>query len=531
MRVSLPAAGIGARGQPVVIFQLQPLESGIGPAGGQVGAFEFGHFRIENRRGEGEQQDLRLAARCIAHRLRQVRGRLRQQRSGLVEQIGLCAIERVAHIGDDRRRAAERGDGGIVVQARRARFGHHPPPWFADLEPRRQGLMAHRCREGCGGFLQPLHRVRIGRRQQCRGRHPAGSRGRAVMRALLPVFRAMLGEQFVGQRSDRFVAVHAALLVEIAVPAQRGGAQSGRLLDQQRPFCIRPQPEEMTHPDIVQDLVAIAEPLDRAQQPRRGLVVGIVIGGRDALAMRRHQHVSGLEHGAVALAGNVEHLRIAADPGRKRGIAPGDIIGRHERDKHAVDIARMDRFAGQRPAAFERREWQFDLRVGRAAGGVVPQPHIPAARIARRVAALDRQRRAVGLVERRYPLAAPAKAQHAMRIVALRFVGEQRRVERVLAVPDQPNELALVVEFAIDAQTVGSAGDDRGHRRAGEIDGPETRIEALDEIGVLPVAPPGEPECHCRLLRADQRAPHRARDLARGAAERGGCRGAARLVE
>ena len=144
-----------------------------------------------------------------------------------------------------------------------------------------------------------------------------------------------------------------------------------------------------------------------------------------------------------------------------------------------------DRLARQAEPAFERGERQGYLRIFGRAHGVVPQPDIPAARRSACIAAFDCERRPVDRVERDQPAAAPPEGEDRVRVVAIGRIGVERMVEPVLALPDQSCKLALVVEFAGHAQRVGRGGDDARHHRAREIDGPEARIETLEEIGLL----------------------------------------------
>ena len=250
----------------------------------------------------------------------------------------------------------------------------------------------------------------------------------------------------------------------------------------------------MAHPDIVDDPAAIAETLDITQQARGGLVEAVVIGGGDLFVMRRDQDVADFKRGVLSFTGKRGQFRPAIDWHGQDRIAALDIALRDEADEHAVDIGRMNRLAGQAIARLQRRKGQLDPRIAGCAAGVVPQADIPGTRLACGIAAFDRQRRSVRHVERQDPAAAPAKAQHAVGVIALRFIGEQRVVEPVLALPDQTRQFAFVEECAIHAQRIGCGGDHAGHHRAREIDRPEARVEALDIIGMLPLAVAGKPE-------------------------------------
>jgi hypothetical protein len=191
-----PRRAMVARRRPVIILELQDIEGRRRPAGGHVGP--LGLRAVEHRRQIDQQQRLRLR-RHRPHRRAKPRGRRRQHRSGGIQRRLLRGVEGAADIADRRRR--ERRLGGIVVEADGA-VAAHPPPRLADLEahplPRRRRQFRERLRHQ----PQIVHRPGMGRRQQSRGRLPAGQRRRAVRRALLPVAPAMHVEQLVGQRQD-----------------------------------------------------------------------------------------------------------------------------------------------------------------------------------------------------------------------------------------------------------------------------------------------------------------------------------------
>ena len=138
-----------------------------------------------------------------------------------------------------------------------------------------------------------------------------------------------------------------------------------------------------------------------------------------------------------AFAAYAAHLGPAVDACWQLLGAALDIALGHEADEHAIDIARVHGVARQAISRLERRERQFDQGVVRRAAGIIPQSDIPGARIALGVAALDRQRRAMRLVEHDHPAAAPAKFEDAMRVITLRLIGEQGMVQPVFALPDQ----------------------------------------------------------------------------------------------
>ena len=184
------------------------------------------------------------------------------------------------------------------------------------------------------------------------------------------------------------------------MPRRRRGAQRARKIGLERQVGLPGEPHEVAHPDIVHDIGAVAEPGDRAQQAGRGLVVGIVIGGRDAFAMRGHQHVAQFDDRARTIGPDARHGDRSVEPRRQPIGAAGNKAGGNQRDEHAVDIARKDRLARQPVAAFKGGERQGNLRVGRRSHRIVPEPDVPHPRLACGIAPLDRQRWPVGLVER-----------------------------------------------------------------------------------------------------------------------------------
>ncbi len=290
---------------------------------------------------------------------------------------------------------------------------------------------------------------------------------------------------------------------KVAMPRLRRTAQRA-ILRRDQVAALRFQREKVAHPDIVQDTLFVPQRADHADQPRGRLVVGIVVAGGDLFAMRRHLHVADVQHRPLAIAHDAGHLGPARLRRGQAGGAAGHETCWHKADEHAVDIGDMHRFARQAVAAFDVREGQHDLRVFGRAGGVVPQPHIPGARRAACIAPLDGQRRTIGRIERDDTHRPPAKAQRGARIIAVRGVGQQRMVERVRAVPDQPGQLAFVIEIAFNPQRIGCGRGDAGHHRARKVHRPVNGIEPLDMVGVLPTfrgRGGGEPVGHCAGLR------------------------------
>ena len=205
----------------------------------------------------------------------------------------------------------------------------------------------------------------------------------------------------------------------------------------------------------------------------------------------------------MAFAADRAQLCPAARRGGERPGAAGDIARRDQRDEHAVDAVGVNRlrFGGQDETAREVRKVQRDRGIGGAALGIVPQPHVPGAGIARAVPPLDRQGRAVDRVERDDARRTPAKAKPGVGIVAVGGIAQQRMVERIDAVPDHPGQISFAHEQGIDAQGVRGGAGQRRHHRAREVDSPEPGIEPLDPVPVLPVAAGGKPEGHVRSFR------------------------------
>src|SRR5690606_31018889 len=139
-------------------------------------------------------------------------------------------------------------------------------------------------------------------------RIPARERGIAQIVALTPVFRAMLREDFVGERGDRREAESGAFLEIGTVPLPRRQAQRVARTADQIGAVKRREPEIMAHPDIVDDAPSVAELADVAEQPGRRLRAVVVETGRHGEAVRRHDDIADLQHGALARAENIADL-------------------------------------------------------------------------------------------------------------------------------------------------------------------------------------------------------------------------------
>ena len=315
------------------------------------------------------------------------------------------------------------------------------------------------------------------------------------MGALFPIRRAIGVEKLETERHDR-CEIHRHRFCEIGfVPTLRRNGQLACLI-RHIPIVRRDQRHEMAHPDIMDDPPAIAEVFGGAQDARRGLVVAVVVGRRDLFFVRGDDDVAYFDDRALTLGLHFADRYRTGNLCGQRLAAALHVTVRRERDEHPVDVLGPHDFAGKRPACLKVGKPELDPRILRRSGGIVPQAYIPAACLPQGIAALDGKRWPVCRVERQDACTLPAKSQDAVRVIALRLVGEQRVIEQVLAVPDQPRKLALVQELAIDLQRIGCSGDDTRHHRTREIDSPETRVEPLDPVLVLVGALLGEPESH-----------------------------------
>ncbi len=77
----------------------------------------------------------------------------------------------------------------------------------------------------------------------------------------------------------------------------------------------------MAHPDIMVDRAAIAQCLDLPQQPRRRLVIGIVIAGRHFQIMLGQHHIAGIQHHARAVTADFAQFNPALDGRGKIAVA------------------------------------------------------------------------------------------------------------------------------------------------------------------------------------------------------------------
>ena len=83
---------------------------------------------------------------------------------------------------------------------------------------------------------------------------------------------------------------------------------------------------------------------------------------------------------------------------------------------------------------------------------IIPKPHVPARRRARRVPPLDGQRRPMHRVERHHPARPPAEGEPAIPEIPLCLVAQQRMIPPVRRLPAQPRQIVLPVKHRIDPQ-------------------------------------------------------------------------------
>ena len=191
-----------ARDHPVIVLQLQYIEGRRRPANRQIGPLGFRRGLIEDRRQIGQQQGLHRHRFGFApDRLQQIRRRLRQQRTGLIQHHLLRLALWTIDIRNADRIRAKGGARRCIIKTDPP-VRHEPPPGLPHLETDRRARIARNCNKSPRHCLQIGHGIAIGRRQQSRGRLPAGKRRIAIFRPLLPVGPAMRIEQLVGQRQD-----------------------------------------------------------------------------------------------------------------------------------------------------------------------------------------------------------------------------------------------------------------------------------------------------------------------------------------
>ena len=214
--------------------------------------------------------------------------------------------------------------------------------------------------------------------------------------------------------------------------------------------------------------------------------------------MLRHHRIPDCQRRSAPLTDDPAHLGPAFGRRDQRRLIPLGITGRRQRDEHPVDIRRPHRIglAGQQEPAVQIREIERNLGIVRIALGIVPQPHEPAARIARRVPPLDRQRRPVQPIERYHPARSPLEPQPALPKIPRCLIGQQRMIVRVLRLPDQPGQIPLPIEDRIHPQRIRRGRDHRSHHRPRKIHRPEARIEPLDEPLHLLVGAGSKPVAH-----------------------------------
>ena len=120
-------------------------------------------------------------------------------------------------------------------------------------------------------------------------------------------------EQLVGYRGDDLEIGFACTDEQPAMPHLCRGAQLGVLFGEQFPGCVPFQAHEVAHPDIMDEVFAVAERDDAAQNAFGRLVVGIVIGRCHALAVHRQTYIAKLEHRIAAVRIHVHQADGAGD--------------------------------------------------------------------------------------------------------------------------------------------------------------------------------------------------------------------------
>src|SRR3546814_1899090 len=97
----------------------------------------------------------------------------------------------------------------------------------------------------------------------------------------------------------------------------------------------------MAHPDIMDDIAAIAELHHLPHQPRRGEMIAIVIAACDPKAVLGHHHIADREHRSRPRAGDLAHLRPALRRRRQHPIAA--VIARSE--EHTSELQSLMRLS------------------------------------------------------------------------------------------------------------------------------------------------------------------------------------------
>ena len=275
---------------------------------------------------------------------------------------------------------------------------------------------------------------------------------------------------------------------KVTVPRGAGRIQLPSRKADIMPAIHRFEPEIMAHPDIVIDRIAITQSMDLAQQAFGCLIVAVIISGCHFEPVFGQHYIAGIKHDLRPVAAYAAQFDPSFGRGRKMTRSTG-INRRDQRQKHLVDIACIDRvrLPGQKEAAVEFAEIQGNLGIFRRTAGIVPQPHIPAFRPPRGIAPRKRQRRTVDGIQRHQAMRAPAKAQRKTPVIPVGFIGEKRMVPTVFAFPDQTREIVFFVKNRIGAQAIRAGGHHRSHHRSGEIDRPETGVEAHHRTALLPL--------------------------------------------
>ena len=211
----------------------------------------------------------------------------------------------------------------------------------------------------------------------------------------------------------------------------------------------------MAHPHIMVDRTAIAELKHAAQQSRRRLVVAVVKAGCHRQAVRRNNDVTNQNGRRWAITQDFADCHPALGRCGELRINAG-VGWRNQRDEHTVDVTSKDRIGLARKTKTTRQRIKIkaDDRVTAASGCVIPKPHIPASRMTRRITPLNCKRRAVDRIKRHDPGRLPTKAEVTPAIVKRRFIGEQRMIKPILALPDQPGQIIGLVEHSSNVERI-----------------------------------------------------------------------------
>ena len=181
----------------------------------------------------------------------------------------------------------------------------------------------------------------------------------------------------------------------------------------------------MAHADIMIDRLPVAKGMDLAHQPRRGLVIGIVISRRHFQVMLGHHDIAGVQHDASPVASNPRQFHPRFN--RRRQIArQAGISRRDERYENLVNVACKDWVCllWQKKPALKVAEVQHDFGIFRCANGVIPKTDIPAFGRARRIATVDGERWAVDGIKRHDTRRPPPEFHRQPAVIPVGFIGQ-----------------------------------------------------------------------------------------------------------